>query len=119
MKAKRSFLISSIIIFITMVSCKKDNSITPIPENEAYFPKVKTIIQNNCLICHSSSGTWSGRPISFDSDSLISLQYANIKAAVADPVTVRNKRMPQGGSLSESDIDIIVKWFNKGGKITD
>jgi len=27
--------------------------------------------------------------------------------------------MPQGGTLSAQDIDVIVKWFDKGGKITD
>jgi uncharacterized membrane protein len=113
----------SILIFVrllglyTMISCSKEQDLTPV--NDKYFPQVKKIIENNCLVCHSSTGTWEGRPVSFDSDSAISEQYTFIKAAVADPVTITNKRMPQGGSLSASDIAIIVKWFNKGGKTTD
>ena len=98
-----------------ITSCSKDKEMT----TDQYFPMVKDIIQNNCLACHSSTGTWAGRPVAFDSDSAISEQYAAIKAAVADPISVVNKRMPQGGTLPQSDIDIIVKWFVKGGKVTD
>ena len=111
-------LITAIIIFLVFFSCKKEN-VAPTKESNLYFPRVKTIIQNNCISCHSSSGTWAGRPVSFDSDSSISMQYANIKAAVADPVTFINKRMPQGGTLSQDDIDIIISWYNKGGKTSD
>ena len=57
--------------------------------------------------------------MAFDSDSSISAQYASIKASVADPVTATNRRMPEGGSLSTADINTIVSWFNKGGKVTD
>ncbi|MEI6360089.1 MAG: hypothetical protein WCO50_07155 [Synechococcus sp. ELA619] len=59
------------------------------------------------------------RPTKFDTDDQIAAVYAAIKASVADPITITNKRMPQGGSLSASDVDIIVQWYNKGGKITD
>lgn len=112
------FLVLFTVIFIlTVVSCgKKDN---PTPDNEKYFPTVKTIISNNCMTCHNSNGTWAGRPTKFDTDEDILALAGAIKRAVADPVTITNKRMPQGGSLSASDINVIVKWFNKGGKLTD
>ena len=119
MKTKtKFFILSGILTVFTVVSCKKDN-VTPDPNNQTYFPKVKTIIANNCLSCHISTGTWAGRPTKFDTDLDITTAYSAIKRAVADPVTITNKRMPQGGTLSASDIDIIVKWFNKGGKATD
>jgi len=118
MKTKQSIpIVVYIVGVIVMIACRKEQDITP--ANDKYFPQVKKIIEDNCLTCHSSAGTWEGRPVAFDSDSAISEQYAFIKAAVADPVTVTNKRMPQGGTLSASEIDIIVKWFNKGGKTTD
>jgi uncharacterized membrane protein len=91
---------------VTFISCSKESDMTPAPDK--YFPLVKNIIQNNCLSCHSSSGTWSGRPEAFDSDSAISDLSASIKRAVADPISPTNRRMPQGGSLSANDIDIIV-----------
>ena len=112
------FILGGILFALSVLSCKKENN-TPDPNSNIYFPKVKSIISNNCLSCHNSSGTWAGRPTKFDTDSDITTLSSGIKKAVADPVSPTNRRMPQGGSLSTSDIDIIVKWFNKGGKSTD
>lgn len=86
-----------------------------------YFPKVKSIIANNCTnSCHApSKGLPQGMPVILETDEEISASAGNIKAAVADPITYFNKRMPENGTLSQSDIDIIVKWYEKGGKITD
>lgn len=89
------------------------------PSAGPYFPKVKTIVQLNCLTCHDPSGSWQGRPTDLSSDDKIVQLAASIKAAVADPVTITNHRMPQGGQLSQADINTIVNWFNKGGKATD
>lgn len=120
MKTKLSFFILVGILGIsTITSCSKNNSDAQQPGSDKLFPQVKTIISENCLSCHNSSGSWAGRPVKFDTDSDISSAYVAIKKAVADPVTITNKRMPQGGTLSANDIDIIVKWFNKGGKVTD
>lgn len=105
------------ILFLSTGACKKADIGSP--GNTLYFPSVKTIIANNCTSCHLSSGTWNGRPTKFDTDSDITSLYMAIKRSVADPVTITNKRMPQGGSLSTGDLDIIVKWYDKGGKSTD
>jgi uncharacterized membrane protein len=98
-------------------ACKKTEHVSSDPV--LYFPSVKKIIGNNCFSCHLSSGTWSGRPTKFDTEIDITTLHEAIKRSVADPVTITNKRMPQGGSLSAGDIDIIVKWHAKGGKSTD
>jgi uncharacterized membrane protein len=105
-----------VVLIVSTLACSKEQAT---PNSTVYFPQVKSIIKDNCLSCHSASGSWAGRPTAFDSDASIADLYASIKASVADPVTPRNKRMPQGGSLSATDIDIIVKWFDKGGKVTD
>jgi uncharacterized membrane protein len=118
MKMKmRAFTLIGALTFTCLFACNKDE-VTP-PSTDTYFPQVKAIITNYCLTCHSSAGDWAGRPVSFDSDEEIAIGYASIKAAVADPPTYINKRMPQDTTLSADQIDTIVKWFNKGGKITD
>lgn len=101
-----------------LLSCQHDDGVQP-PVAEVYFPKVKAIIQANCMSCHSSSGSWEGRPVAFDTDEQITAAYTSIKAAVADPETITNKRMPKGSTLSQSDINTIIQWYQKGGKTTD
>jgi len=102
----------------SVMSCGHDDPVQT-PVAEVYFPKVKAIIQANCLSCHSSTGSWEGRPVAFDADEQITAGYTSIKAAVADPESITNKRMPKGSTLTQSDINIIVKWYEKGGKTTD
>lgn len=116
-KSKIIFLSS--IVLVALSSCT--NTEIPIPVAGTYFPKVKIIINNNCMSCHNSSdpSNWLGRPVKFDTDTDIISMYALIKSSVADPVSPTNPRMPTIGSLSATDIDIIVKWYNKGGKSTD
>ena len=115
MKALSLFICTCLGLLI--ISCQKEH----IDSNGLLFPKVKGIIQNNCTkTCHTTNAGYNqGLPIILETDEQISSYAANIKAAVADPVTYGNKRMPENGTLSQSDIDIIVSWYEKGGKITD
>lgn len=100
-----------LLVLGAILACKKD------PLETRYFPTVKTILQINCFSCHSPGG--QGMPVVFVTDEDISSRAASIKAATIDPVSPQNKRMPQGGELSQSDKDIIQKWFEKGGKVSD
>ncbi len=116
---KTIFFCLSLLVTNLLSSCSNNDS-ESIPADTIYFTQVKSIISTNCISCHNSSlGDWTGRPIKFDSDADITSNYAQIKASIIDPVTATNRRMPQTGNLSASDIDIVVKWFNKGGKSTD
>jgi uncharacterized membrane protein len=109
-----------ILSFLTILSCSKED-MSPAGNSDKYFPKVKAIIKTNCTItCHSpSTGHYQGLPVILDNDTDIAIRAANIEAAVAGPFTFMNKQMPLGGHLSASDIDIIKKWVEKGGKVTD
>ena len=118
--SKKGFSIFSLLsLFTILFACNKSSSSGTTPTTTKYFPLVKTIVQNNCLSCHSSSGSWAGRPTAFDTDSSIAALSSSIKAAVADPVTPLNRRMPQTGPLSTNDINTIVSWYNAGGKTSD
>ena len=103
---------------ISVSSCTNE---TPVSPMEPYFPKVKAIIADNCTIsCHApSKGFDDGRPVVLESDSDIVNLAQSIKRAVSDPISPMNIRMPLGGQLSASDIDIIKKWVATGGRQTD
>lgn len=58
-------------------------------------------------------------PVFLTTDAEIVSLAGSIKAAVIDPVTPFNKRMPLGGHLSDADTTIIGRWYAKGGKATD
>ncbi|MBL7782645.1 MAG: hypothetical protein JNM22_15565 [Saprospiraceae bacterium] len=107
------------VIFISACQHKEEVA----PDSEKYFPRVKTIIANNCLSCHSAvAGTWEGRPVALDTDEEIVTANAIIKSTVADSVFPGNfavKRMPKGGQLPSEDISVIVTWLEKGGRSTD
>lgn len=107
------FTVAACIVFY---SCSHDAA-PPAQDKGPYFPEVKQIIANNCLTCHSPGG--QGMPVDLTVDDNIVALAATIKAAVIDPASPRNKRMPQGGELSDADKAIIQKWYDKGGKATD
>lgn len=112
----RKTLLSSLsLVAVGFISCQNKNT-DPASSGPPYFPKVKTIIGINCMGCHSSSGSWTGRPVAFDTDAEIVAAANNIKTAVAGPWTPMVKKMPQGGVLTKGDIDIIVAWVNAGGQ---
>lgn len=112
---KQHRILTLLALAAVIFSCKKEQA------PPKYFPRVKTIVEANCTIsCHApSKGLHDGMPVVLETDEEIAALAASIKAAVADPASPQNKRMPQGGMLSDADIDTIVKWFNKGGRVTD
>jgi uncharacterized membrane protein len=106
----------SLIFFAELTACEQKNVEPSGAPGPPYFAKVKAIISTNCLACHSSSGSWSGKPVEFDTDAQIVASATTIKTAVAGPWTLTIKKMPQGGVLSQSDIDTIVAWVDAGGQ---
>src|SRR3954469_9259447 len=84
-----------------------------------YFAKVRTIVAENCLSCHSSSGIWTGRPVELSTDDQIVLYAQSIKSAVADPPAFMNARMPEDHPLTDVQVAIIVRWAMAGGRKTD
>jgi uncharacterized membrane protein len=78
----------------------------PVIESKVSFKdNVKPIIDARCTTCHSTSGGTFPNLTGF----------ANVKAK-ADRIKVRvdNRSMPLGGSLTNAQIESIVKWVNEG-----
>lgn len=87
---------------------------TPV-ENVTYNENIKTIINNNCIICHGTIPA-NGAPMSLTT-------YALVKDAILNrPLIDRISRpqgapgmMPNGGTrLPQSSIDLIIQWKDQG-----
>ena len=81
----------------------------------SYAKNVKSIIDGNCIGCHQAGRSASFRPLT---------TYAEVKAAVENAgllgrIQLQNGEqgiMPQGGRMSQANIDLIVKWNTDGLK---
>nr|WP_294786188.1 cytochrome c [uncultured Flavobacterium sp.] len=80
-----------------------------------YSKNVKSIIDANCIACHQSGRSAGFRPLT---------TYAEVKAAVETAGLLgriqlqsgQQGLMPQGGRMSQANIDIVVKWNTDGLK---
>lgn len=109
------------LLVIACLYCKKENHVITDTTGK-YFLKVKAIIETNCTItCHSpSKGYNQGLPVILDTDSDIVKRAIAVKGSLVGPFNLTtNRKMPLGGQLSNSDIDIVVKWVDSGGKATN
>jgi uncharacterized membrane protein len=111
------------ILLAGLWSCSSDTTDTIEPKPDVTTPptiitynaNVKAIVDNNCVRCHSSGGTASFRPLT---------TFAQVKAAVENAnllgrIQLQNGQagiMPQGGRMSQANIDAIVKWNTDGLK---
>lgn len=81
----------------------------------SYTKNVKSIVDANCISCHSSGKSAAFRPLT---------TYAEVKAAVENTNLLSRIQlqsgqqglMPQGGRMSQTNIDLIVKWNTDGLK---
>jgi len=80
---------------------------TPVPETVTYNKDVKAIIDGNCVSCHSpgAQALTNYAQVKNNIDNIIN----RINRPNGDPL-----KMPQGGSLSPAQINIITKWKADG-----
>ena len=111
LKFRKEFFILALGLFFT--SCltnveepeEIDNGGADPCDNITYSQNVKSIIDNNCTQCHSSSG---GQFPNLESYSGLS---GNASAVLAE---VTSRRMPKGGSLTSDQIKAIKCWIESG-----
>ncbi|MET3538441.1 hypothetical protein [Chryseobacterium limigenitum] len=83
----------------------------PIAEIVKYTQDVKPIVDANCISCHSATGSAPYKPFT---------NYNEVKdniEVILDRIQRQNgdyQKMPQGGSLSQSQINIFIKWKADG-----
>ena len=106
------------LLVITLASCEsvtyeeiQDNTV--IEGDVTYNANVKTIINVNCVSCHSAGGSASFRPLGNYAKVVDAVQNAGL----LDRIQRQNGEdgiMPQTGRMPQSTIDIIVEWDNDG-----
>ena len=106
------------LLLVVFASCEsttyeeiQDNTV--IEGNVTYNANVKTIIQANCISCHSAGGTASFRPLGTYADVVDAVQNAGL----LDRIQRQNGEdglMPQSGRMPQSTIDIILEWNTDG-----
>lgn len=111
MKKLTSLLILSSAIILTACDSRTYEEIsdnTPITAPVKYTTDVKPIVDNSCIGCHSAG---SFKPlVTYD-------QVKNNIDGILDRIQRPNGdpgKMPQGGSMSATQINIFIKWKADG-----
>ncbi len=78
------------------------------------FTQVKTLLQNNCVVCHNSGNPNGGMDWTVDCN-IVTFQD-RIKARAVDGIP---SPMPPTGLLPASERQKITNWINAGGKYTN
>ncbi|MEY8761299.1 c-type cytochrome [Chryseobacterium tongliaoense] len=84
---------------------------TPITQQVKFTADVKPIIDANCISCHSANGPAAYQP--FTDYNLVKNKIDDILDRIQRPNGDPGK-MPQGGALSQSQINIFIKWKADG-----
>ena len=117
-KTLKTFLFFTVAILVT--SCAYNKEQLPSPENGGggnapyngpiitYTSHVKTIIDNNCIGCHSG-----GQPPNLTTYSGVQAQAATGRI-LARVINGSPSFMPPSGSLPQADIDTVQFWLDQG-----
>ena len=112
---------NSILLFAVVIGLYSCESTTydelqeeiPVEGEITYDAQIKTIIDNNCIVCHSSGGAASFRPLT---------TYMEVKDAVDNTNLLQriirqngeSGLMPQTGRMPMNKIDLILEWAANG-----
>jgi hypothetical protein len=119
---KRSFLVlASFGLFVAFItnSCVKDIGKYPVAppkpvnvcDSATYTFKIKSIIDANCVSCHSPTGQKSDVPLTDYSLVKAKADAGRIKARMIDAAV--GNTMPPAGKLSQDKLDLIQCWLDK------
>ena len=85
----------------------------PVIEEVTYTENVKTIIDNNCIECHSPGGISSFRPLTNYNE----VREAVLETNLLERIQMQNGeegQMPQTGRMPQNLIDVILLWNDQG-----
>lgn len=125
MKKKIHILLAGVVLCSVLAgACSKTNEtelsnppgggggVTCDTVNMKYAANVLPIIQGNCYSCHGNGNVSGG--VSLDSYDKLKTQAASGKLLAVITHAAGVPPMPQGGKLSDCDINKIRSWINRG-----
>lgn len=112
------FILVLLMILLTL-SCANDSSedfIEPIPDMVNYTNHVKPIMSANCISCHNSNANAIAPfPLETYDEVRDKTENGNLLTRIQLPEGAP-LIMPPSGKMSQTNIDIILKWKNQGYK---
>jgi PBP1b-binding outer membrane lipoprotein LpoB len=110
MKKTQLLLMTLFGIFISSCDSNTYNEISKQTENPTYETDVEHIIHHNCLSCHNAANQYPNL------ETYEGVKNACINVNLVCRIESENcgERMPQGGKLPQSDIDLIKLWVANG-----
>lgn len=96
----KKVLLGGLSIMMLAASCKK-NQVTCDGSTRTYDADIKSIIDTRCVDCHSEYSNYTGVKASVDNGSF-------------EREVISKQTMPQGSSLSSSDLTKIKCWLEQG-----
>lgn len=107
----KRFALLAVLSVIIFASCKKDNNKTPVCDgsNPTYNADIRSIINSNCTSsgCHDA-GSGDGDFTSYNGLEAV-LNNGRFESEV-----LKNQTMPEGTSLSESQLNKLQCWADNG-----
>lgn len=86
---------------VSMVACKKNQKVTCDGSAPTYDSYVQSVVNSNCISCHSNYSTYSG------------LSSVTSNGKFEKEVLV-NRTMPEGGSLTQDELNKLQCWVENG-----
>lgn len=86
---------------------------TVVVERVTYTANIKSIIDSNCISCHSTNGIVPYTPLTTYEE----VKNAVENAGLLDRIQLANGEsgaMPQGGRMPQGRIDLILQWNEEG-----
>jgi hypothetical protein len=107
-----------VVLLLMLTSCANDKQsdleVIACVDVFTYSECVKTIIDNNCIICHHSGANALGPfPLETYDQVKEKVEDGNLLARIQLPDGA-NGIMPQVGKMSQTEIDAILVWVAEG-----
>lgn len=117
---KKYIFLSGLLLFLYSCESTTYESIeepTVIIGKATYTANVEPIIQANCIVCHSATGSASFKPFNTYAQVKDAVQNANADNNLLNRIQRQNGesgQMPQTGRMPQDKINTILQWNTDG-----